>query len=161
MEYVKKYWILIVAAFLLSAFFKPALCFLIFGMLVSYIALESMRFQKRLGSSGIRCTGRILSFERDRYGYKTPVIQFTPIGGNEIIQKPSIYSSTDLSKILSYDNLISTEVQVIYDPDDARKFALTEKLGGNSLAFLLFLLVGIVLTIVGVAALAGYIKLGN
>jgi uncharacterized protein DUF3592 len=158
---LKKYWTFIAVVFFLLAIIKFALCILIFGLLISYISIENMRLQRRLSSMGIECTGRILSFEGDRDGDKIPVIEFTPTGGDEIIAKPFVYSSTDLSKILSYKGLIGTEVQITYDPDDPRKFALTEDKGFNSFAISLVLLGSMVFVVVGIAALAGYIKLGH
>lgn len=158
MKFIKKYWILIMVVFLLLAIIKMALCFLLLSWLIAHTVIDSMRVQKKLLASGIRCTGEILSFKGGRQG---PIIKFTPIGGDEITGQPYFYSSSDLGKISSYKKLIGKEVLVIYDPDDARKFALPEGFPGNSLASLAALFVCSVFAILAIASLLGYIKLGN
>ena len=159
MEYIKKYWIFIVVVFAISMLVKPALCFLIIGFIGSYSAIDSIRFQKRLGSNGIECTGRILSFEVDSDGDKTPVIEFTPIGGAVITEKPFVYATTDLNKISSYDSLIGNEVLITYDPDDPKRFILSEEKGFNSLIIAVLLLAGLGSIAFGIASLTGYVKL--
>ena len=159
MQYIKKYWIFIVVVFGLSMFIKPALCFFILGSVISCVSIASMRFQKRLGKNGIHCTGRILSFEVDNDGYKTPVIEFTPVGGAVITEKPFVYVATDLSKIRSYDSLIGNEVLITYDPDDPKRFVLAHAKSVNIVVFSLFFLASLGLIAVGIAGLIGYIKL--
>jgi len=161
MERLKKYWILFVIGFFLLAIIKPALCFLIFGLFILYLSIASIRLQKRLSVLGVECVGRILSFETDSDGDKTPVVEFTPTGGTVITEKPFIYSSTDLSKLRSYDNLIGKEVLVTYDPEDPKRFVLTQEKGLNIFVFAVFLLGGGVFVGVGIAGLAGFIRLGH
>ena len=155
------YKVLFAVAFFSLAFIKPALCFLILGGVILYFAIASIRLQKKISIRGIECTGRILSFETDSDGDKTPLIEFTPIGGTMITAKPYIYTSTDFGKIRSYDHLIGSEVLVRYDPDDPRKFALTQEGGFNVIVLVLFILGSGVFIAVGIADLTGFIRLGH
>src|ERR1700722_11675215 len=107
MTFIKKYWIAIVIVFALSMLIKPALCFLIIGLLAIYVGIEAIIFQNSIREKGIMCTGNILEYQRDNYGYKTPLIEFTTLAGERIKEQPFVYSSTDLSKIRSYKNMIN------------------------------------------------------
>lgn len=160
MEFIKKYWLVIVATFGLCMFIKPAFCFIILGSLVSYMGLTSILFINKIGNIGIEWTGNIIDYESDSDGHKIPVIEFTTIAGEEIKEKPFIYSSTDLSKIRSYKNFINNSVPILYDPDDPRKFVLKDEEGFNYIVFVISILAGLFFVGLGICWLLGYIKMG-
>lgn len=155
MQRLKKYWIIIVLVFFFSMYLKPAICFFILGSIAFVVVIDSIRVQKRLGSNGIDGIGRILSYDDD-----TPVIEFTPPGGETIAEKPYLYVSTDLSQIMPNHNQTGHEVPITYDPNDPTKFVLTGEKGINGIALVVFFLIGLALIAVGVACWLGHIKIG-
>jgi hypothetical protein len=159
MKYIEKYWIAIVIVFLLFMFIKPVVCFLMLGSLIFYIGIKSILFLKRIQEKGITCTGKILSFQADRKGYKTPVVEFTPVEGGSIAEKPFIYASTDLNKIRSYKKMIDKEVLILYDPGDPKKFILADEKHFNYFVFVLLILAGLAFITLSICSLSGYIKI--
>ena len=159
METIKKYWIAIVLTFGLFMFVKPALCFLILGTLLAYIGFTAVVFLKKIGKQGINCTGNIIDYQSDNDGHKTPLIEFTTISGETIREKPSVFTSTDISKLRTYENLINQSVSILYDPDEPRKFVLKSEEGFNYIVFILFILVGLFSIGISFSWLLGYIKM--
>jgi len=141
-------------------FIKPAFCFFILGTLLFYVGITAVLFLKKIQSSGIECTGRILSFQSDSEGYKTPIVEFTPIGGGLITERPFVYASSDLSKIRSYKKMVDKQVSILYDPDDPKKFIVADERGFNYFAFVFCILVGLGGIIVSICSFIGYIKIG-
>ncbi|RYZ62856.1 MAG: DUF3592 domain-containing protein [Chitinophagaceae bacterium] len=161
MKYIQKYWILIVIVFFFSMFINPAIGILIVGSLVFYIGIMAVGLLKKLQEKGIESVGRILSYQVGNRGYKTPVIEFTPLAGEPVTAKPFLYASTDLSKIRSYSNLIDTEVRVRYDPDDPKKFVLAGEKSFNYVVFTVFMLAGLFFIVLSICSFLGYMKFGR
>jgi len=159
MNFIKKSWIVIIIVFALSIFIEPALCMLILGSLAFYIGIETVLFLRKIQKKGIECTGKIIEYQPDDEGYKTPVVEFSPLSGGHIKEKPSFYASSDLSKIRSYKNMIDQTVSVLYDPDDPKKFILTAEKEFNYFSLVLLFIVSSVFIIVSISSLLGYIKL--
>jgi hypothetical protein len=157
MDLIKKYWIAIVVAFGISMFIKPALCFLILGILISYAGFEAVIFLKKISKIGIDWTGNIIEYQSDNDGYKTPLIEFTTVTGDIIREKPVVYASTDLSKVKTYSNSINQTVSILYDPDDPKKFVLKNEKGFN---YVIFILAGLFFVGLSIVWLLGYIKMG-
>ena len=160
MKFNKTYSILFVIAFALSMFIKPALCFLLLGSLAFYMGIASIIYLKKIKEKGITSTGRILSYESDSDGYKTPIIEFTLPSGELVTEKPVIYGSTDLSKIRSYKKKINQEITIVCDPDDPKKFVLSEERGFNQIASVILILIGLGFIILSICWLLGYINMG-
>ena len=133
MDFIKKYGIWIVIVFVLCIFIKPALCFLILGTLVSYMGFATIIFLKKIAKKGIDWTGKIIEYQSDSDGYKTPVIEFTTMTGDTIRREPFVYASTDLSKFRTYDKFIDQSVPIMYDPDDPNKFVLKSRINENKM----------------------------
>ena len=160
MNQIRKNWTIILIAFTFFMFIKPALCFFIVGSLAFYMGTIAIRFLKKIQDKGVECTGKILSFQSDDEGYKTPVLEFTTSEGELINEKPFAYASTDISKVRSYKNMIDKQVSILYDPDDPKKFVLTDEKGFSYFAFSFFILVGLGFIILSICGLLGYIKIG-
>ncbi|WP_072833576.1 DUF3592 domain-containing protein [Flavisolibacter ginsengisoli] len=161
MKYVQKYWILIVIVFFFSMFINPAISMLIVGSLVFFLGISAFLFLKKIQDKGIEGVGRILSYQNGNKGYKTPIIEFTPLNGETVTAKPWVYASTDLSKIRSYSNKIDSEVLVRYDPEDPTKFVLESEKSFNYIAFTIFTLAGLFFIVLSICNFLGYIKLGR
>lgn len=152
MKYLNKYGFVILIVFGFSMFIKPAVCSLILGLLLCYMSTEYILFLKKVHRKGIESIGRILFFESDSDGHKTPMIEFTTIEGETILDKPFLYVSTDLSTIRSYKNRNGKEVSIIYDPEDPKKFIIVGETSYNYIGIAISILVGlffIVLSICG------------
>ncbi len=132
---------------------------LILGAIFFCMGTQSIFFLKKIKKKGVSCTGKIISYESDSEGYKTPIVEFTPFEGTLIAEKPIIYGSTDLSKIRSYKKMIETEVSILYDPDDPKKFILTNENGFNYFMVILFGLLGLGFIVLSLFVFSGYIKL--
>lgn len=134
---------------------------LIVGSLVFYLGIMAIGFLKRIQEKGVEGIGRILSYQVGNKGYKTPIIEFTPLSGETVTAKPFLYASTDLSKIRSYSNLIDTEVVVQYDPDDPKKFVLAGERSFNYIIFTVLILVGLFFIVLSICNFLGYVKFGR
>jgi hypothetical protein len=161
MKYIQKYWILIVVVFFFSMFINPAICMLIVGSLVFYMGFMALKLLKKLQEKGIESVGKILSYQVGNRGYKTPIIEFTPLTGEPVTAKPFLYASTDLSKIRSYSTLVDTEVLVRYDPDDPKKFVLAGERSFNYIVFAIFILTGFFFIVLTICNFLGYVKFGR
>lgn len=159
MDYIKKYAVWITIAFGLAALIKPELCFLILGSLALYFGISTKKFLRAIKRNGIECAGTILEFTSDSDGYKTPSIEFTTNSGEHITGQPSFYTTSDLSKLRSYENLLYQPVSVMYDPNDPKKFILTDHKDIENLVLAICILFGGVFIGVAVCSLSGYIKL--
>jgi hypothetical protein len=159
MNLIKKYWIFFVLIFVAAMFTKPELCFLIMGSLVAYIGFEAIVTLRRITKKGVECSGIIIEYEANRKGYKVPLIEFKTLSGELIREKPYVYSSTDLSKVRTYKNLINQPVLIVYDPDNPKKFVLTSDRRFNYIIFFSFFFGGLVFVILSIVALLGYLKL--
>ena len=148
----EKYLIPIVVLCVVLFFIKPALCFLIVGILGScYVAFSSLHF-KKIQNKGIECTGKIVSFQITNGGYKTPVIEFTTLEGQNVIATPYVYMST---KVTAIDN----EILVAYDPDNPKKFILRKETASNYFAIILCSLICLAFIILSICSLLGYIDI--
>ena len=161
MKYIEKYWIVLVIVFFVSSFINPAICFLILGSLFVYIGIVALLFLKKIGETGVKVRGRILAYQASNRGYKSPVIEFTPTGGETVTAKPFVYASTDLSKVRSYSKTIDTEVTVLYDPKDPTKFVLAGEQSFNYIVLTIVTLAGLFFVILGICIFLGYIKFGK
>ena len=159
MEFIKKYGIVIVIVFALSMFIEPAVCFFILGSIFFYAGVKAVLLLKRIRRNGIACTGTITEYESDSDGYKTPFVEFTTLAGDRIAKKPYLYASTDADKLMSYKNRIGQPVPVLYDPNDPKKFILTDQTGLNYFVFMLCFVMGSAFLVVSICSFMGYIKL--
>lgn len=161
MKWIEKYRIAFIIVFAIAMFFKPELCLFILGSLVIYLSINSYLFLQKIRKRGISCTGRILSYESGRGRSKTPIVEFKPLEGGLVTEKPFIYLSTDLSKIRSYKKMIDKEVLILYNPDNPKEFVLKTEEGVNYFFLGFLILIGLVFLIVSICSFAGYIKLGE
>ncbi len=159
MKYFQKYWWAIILIFLISAFLKLILCFLLLGSIFIYLSIESMLFAKKMHSGGIVTEGTIMCFEIDGEGDKTPIVEFTSNDGFFVKEKPFIYTSTDLDSMKDYKAMIGRKTIVIYDPSNPKKFVI-EKEKDFSYGILIFCtIIGFMCVIVSISGLLGYIKI--
>lgn len=139
---------------------KPALCFLILRILLFLFGIISITFLVRIYKIGLSLKGKIIEFETDGEGDMMPVIEYTTLIGELVKEKPHIYTSTDLSKLLKNENSINQTVMILYDPKDPKKFVLKNEEGLNYFVFILFTLSGIFFAGLSICWLLGYIDMG-
>ena len=155
----KEYAIPIFILFVFFMFYKPVICFLILGSLATFIGIQSWIFIVDIQKNGIESIGKILFYESDEDGYKTPTIEFKTKNGNQIKKKPYYYASTDLSKFRTYKNKINESVSVLYDKNNPEKFVVGNERSFNYFSLILIILVGIVFLTVGILSLLEIIKI--
>ena len=159
MNFIKKYAVLIVIAFVICIFIKPALCFLILGSLVSCVGFATIIFLQKIKKRGTHWTGKIVEYQSDSDGYKIPLIEFTTITGEVVRAKPFVYASTDLSKFRTYSKFVDQTVPIVYDPDNPQRFVLKNEEGFNYFIFILLILAGLFFVGLSIAWLVGYINM--
>lgn len=157
MRNIEKYWLYIFITFVIAMIIKPIFCGLILGSLFFYIGIMTILFLRKIHRSGVECTGTILSFESDNEGYKTPIVEFTTLTGEKILEKPFIYASSDLSKIRTYKDIINQSVIILYDPDNPKQFVLSDEKEFNYFVFILFVLCGLFAIGLCISDLLGYV----
>ena len=155
----KEYAIPIFIVFVFFMFYKPVICFFILGSLATLIGIKSWIFIVDIQKNGIKSIGKILSYESDEDGHKTPTIEFKTKSGNQIKKKPYYYASTDLSKIRTYKNKINESVSVLYDKENPEKFVIGTELNFNYFSLILIILVGVVFLTVGTLSLLRVIQI--
>ena len=153
-----KFGIPIIVLFVFFMFYKPEVCPLIIGALLIYVAVYYWHYLKMITNEGARAIGIILEYQRDNYGYKVPVIEFTAADEQKINGKPFYYTATDLAKFRSYKKYVNTEVIINYLPNKPHIFVIAKERYYNYLSLSLMLLIGSIFLTVGIAAVAGYIE---
>jgi hypothetical protein len=114
----------------------------------------SALFFKRLKHKGIRCSGKIASYQTDEQGNKVPIVEFTTTNGETIKKKPSGFVSTNSSR---FQQLIDKNVEVLYNPDNPTKFIIENEEGILYTAMKIFICIGILLIGLGICVFLGYI----
>ena len=161
MKSTKVYSILSVIGAIILMVVSPGLFTLLLGSAAVYIGIKALIFMQKIQKKGIKCMGRILFFQADSDGDKTPIVEFTPIDGERTTGKPTLHGSIDINKIRSYKNMTEGEVPVLYDPDDPKKFILIGENGFNYFASVIIVLVGLGIIIVGICIMSRRISVGG
>jgi hypothetical protein len=154
----RKYEWLFVIAFVFFMFYKPIFCFLLLGTLIILYVIQYSLFLNNVNKNGKEGNGKILSYEIEDEGYKSPLVEFE-INGKKIIKKPYYYSSTDLSKFKTYRNNIDMSIPIIYIPNDPEKFIIKSEKNFNYFTLILFTIVGLIFLLIGFAQLFNFIKI--
>ena len=150
MKRLAKYWIVFAIVFVVFIFIQPAVCFLIVGLIVFYLCLNTILLFNHLRKRGITVTANMVSFEEDTDNDKIPVIAFKTLQGELINGKPAMYSVRE-------NKTLTMEVQIIYQPQRPQKFILSdEKIPYFGLAIGLLLSTSCVM--ISAADIVGYIK---
>lgn len=155
----KNQGIIITVLFVFFMFYKPSVCFLMVGSLVLYYVIKSVSFLDEINKNGIEIVGKIVSYESDNEGYKTPVIEFETVDGKNLIGKPYIHASSDLDKFQSYSENINKNIRIIYSPESPEKFIIKNSSPGCVLIF--GAIVGLVFIILAAGSLLGHFDIFN
>ena len=146
----KKFAIPIFILFLFFMFYEPIVCFIILGTLVSITSIYYWRFLTYIYKNGTKASGKILSYESDSEGYKTPIISFTTEQGIQIREKPYYHASTDLGILMSYKKEIGRQIDILHDPENPEKFVIKKEKGFNKLTLIFMALIGLIFLIIGI-----------
>ncbi|WP_316635589.1 DUF3592 domain-containing protein [uncultured Flavobacterium sp.] len=150
----KKYGIVFVIAFVFFMFYKPVISVLLLGILLLFYTIYSISSLIQINKNGIEHHGKIVSYESDEEGYKTPIIEFQISEGKIFTGKPFFHTSSDLDKFQSYQNNINRTIKIIYNPDYPEKFIL--KGNSNYFGITLLIVVGLVFSGISIGNLLGY-----
>ena len=155
----KEYAIPIFILFVFFMFYEPEICFFILGFLVIIIGIQTWIFMVGIQKNGIESVGKILYYEADEDGHKTPTIEFKTKNGIQIKKKPYYYASSDLSKIRTYKNKTNESISVLYDKKNPEKFIIGNENNFNYFSLVFIILVGIIFLSVGILSLLKIIKI--
>ncbi|KGO85041.1 DUF3592 domain-containing protein [Flavobacterium suncheonense] len=158
-KYIEKYWIIIALVFIIFAFIKPSICFLILGLVFLIFSIESYKFNKYIYLKGVKCSAKILTYESDYEGHKTPIIEFKIASGEIISEKPYFYASTDFSKIRTYKNKINQNVNILYDPKNPKRFVIQSEEEFSYTVLMLFFFISIASIAIAICDLFGVINI--
>ena len=100
--------------------------------------------------NGVKTLGKIIQYETDDEGYKTPIIQYLTITGEELTGKPSIYSATDASKLRSYSGKILKKTTIIYDLSNPKEYIIESESSFNIIFSIIFGLIGLTFIVLSV-----------
>ncbi len=158
MIFNKKYQWLFVIAFVFFLFYKLIFCFLLLGGLIVFYVIFYSVFLNNINKNGKETIGKIISYEIEHEGYKTPLIEFE-IYGKKILKKPYYYSSTDLSKFKTYRNKIDKSIPIIYIPNDPEKFIIKSEKDFNYFSLIFSVIVGLTFILISLAQLFNFISI--
>lgn len=158
MKHFNKYGVIIFVMFVFFMFYKPVICFLILGGIALFYGLYFFFFLSNIKKDGIETFGKILAYEKDNEGYKTPVVEFE-LEGKLIKEKPYYYASTDLSKFRTYNNNIDKPIAIIYSPKEPEKFILKSEKGFNYITLIFVFIVGLFFVFLSLAHIFDFIKI--
>lgn len=123
--------------------------FIIVGLCGFIYSLFTISSINDLEKNGIQVSAKIISYESDHEGYKTPIISFKTQEGDEIQKEPNYYSSSDLNKIKNHKKDINKTVQIKYNPKNPEIFMLKDDIM-TFIIHILLLVVCSVFIIIGV-----------
>lgn len=144
---------------MIFSFINIAYGFLLLGLIVFFFSVEAYAFNEKIRKIGIERSGKIIEYESDHEGFKTPVIEFETKNHELIIAKPYFYASTDLSRIRTYKNDINKPVIILYDPENPKKFVLKNEEDFNYSTIFIFFTVSFLFIVLAICSLFGIIKL--
>ena len=153
----KKYAIPLFIIFVFFMFYKPVICLIILGSLISVVSIYYCSFLSDIHKNGIESVGKIVFYESDSDGHKTPTIEFTSKDGIQVRKEPYYYASTDVSKIRTYKNNIDKSIDIIYDQKNPEEFVIGNERNFNSFSLQFVLFVGMIFLIVGICGISGII----
>lgn len=154
MDLNKRLGIIVVIPFVFFLFYKPVICFLILGTLSLFYGIYSLSSLIWITKNGIESHGKIVSYESDEKGYKTPVIEFQISEGRNFKGKPFLHTSSDLDKFQTYQKNINKTIKIIYNPKDPEKFILKDN--SNYFGLIILIIVGLAFGFLSVGNLLGY-----
>jgi len=137
------YEILYSAAFIVSAILKPSICYFLIGTVASICGTRLWFIIKNIKYKGVQAIGKIFSYEDDQND-QIPIIEFKPDSGETIREKPSDYVFIYSSKFGTNRRLVNTEVNILYDPDNPKKFIIDNKKGIKYTVPIIFISAGLV-----------------
>ena len=140
-------------------FYKPIFCFLLLGIITMFLAISSLSFFNYINKNGIKTNGKIISYEKDEYGHKTPIIEFKTLEGELLTKKPYYYSSTDLSIIKTYQNKINRIVEIIYSPKKPEMFVIEKEKKFNYGSVILMIIVSLIFLGIAIGKMLGIINI--
>jgi hypothetical protein len=150
----KELGIILFIPFVFFMFYKPVICFLMLGTLLLFFAIQSLLFLIKINKNGIENHGKIVSYESDEEGYKTPIIEFQISQGKTFTGKPYFHTSSDLDKFKSYNKNINKTIKIIYNPDHPEKFILKDN--SSNFAVILLIIAGLIFSGISIGNLLGY-----
>ncbi|WP_438967249.1 hypothetical protein [Flavobacterium sp.] len=124
-----------------------------------FLAISSLSFFDYINKNGIKTNGKILSYESDEDGHKTPIIEFKTFDGKFVSKKPHYYASTDLSFFKTYQNNINQIVEIIYSPKKPEMFVIKSEKNFNYGSIIFMLIISLIFLGIAIGKILGLIKI--
>ncbi len=148
--YIKKsWWTPLFIVFVVCMFLKPALCFVLMGLIFILMSIVAIRFLLRMKHVGIDAMGSIVTYSPEN-NINTPMIEFKTISGQIIREKPFVYTASSLMLSRLKGNNSMDEVRVVYDPDKPEMFVISADRTFNYTTFIVFIIAGLLFAGIGV-----------
>lgn len=161
MKYLDKYWNYYIGIFVIFMFVKPALSFLILGLLIFLKSIDYYIFFKNIKKNGIYTEGKVISYKADSDGHKQPYIEYKTKEGEVFNEKPFYYASTDLCILKTYKDKIDQIIPIIYDKNIPNRITIESEANFNQFSLIFMFLIGFLFCFVSVLSMLGYIKINQ
>jgi len=124
-----------------------------------FFAINSLTFFEHINKNGIKTNGKILSYEKDEDGHKTPIIEVKTLEGKLITKKPHYYASTDLSIVKNYQNNINKNVEILYSPKKPEMFIIKTEKKFNYGSVILIIIISLIFSGISIGKILGIINI--
>lgn len=147
--------------FIIFVFVNPPICFMIMGLILIYIALNTFIKLQDLKKFGINCEGAIVEYVTNKYGDRTPIIKFNTSKGIEISGKPFGTYSGVIGPFRFSNDPTTEKLAIRYNSKNPEQFIYKGQENINYFLFLIVTLIGILLITLCFLELAGEINWFN
>uniref|UniRef100_UPI00404932AD DUF3592 domain-containing protein n=1 Tax=Flavobacterium sp. TaxID=239 RepID=UPI00404932AD len=158
MKSYKKYipFIIIFVLVLTSGYHEVS--FFIIGLVVISVGVYGMIFIDLIKKRGKVTNGKIVSYQKDDEGFKTPIIEFTTRNGKLVRKVPTTFFSFKSSFSKHSNSALNENMQVLYDPNNPEKFLIKQNIETDYNAYIFIVIIG--LAMAALAALS-YLQMIN
>ncbi len=144
--------------FIFFVFVNSPICFMIMGLILIYVALNTFFKLQDLKKFGINCDGTIVEYVTNKNGERTPIITFKTSEGLEISGKPFGTYSGFIGPLRFSNDPKSDHLAIRYNAKNPEQFIYKGEENINYFLFSIVILIGIFLILLCFLELAGEIN---
>lgn len=123
-----------------------------------FFSVNTLTFFDYINKNGIKTNGKILSYEKDEDGHKTPIVEFKTLEGKLIAKKPYYHASSDFSIVKTYQNKINKIVNVVYNPKKPEMFIIETEKKFNYGSVIFMIVIGLIFLVIAIGRILGIIN---
>lgn len=128
------------------------------ALIFLYMGVRGILFLKKVNKEGVSKIGKVVAFNVDGEGYKSPVIEYTNNEGILKSGEPELNVSSQLE--VAGMNLVNTnwnkEVEISYEPENPDKYVIIEEIYENYWALGFVSVLGLVSLLIGISEVFGF-----